>query len=186
MVGSAVMTVGLYLMSLVGPSTSTVVVDAYLVIFGAGLGGVMQVLVIAVQNAVKHRDLGTATAGSTFFRSIGGSFGSAVFGAIFANLLAGRLATHLKGLAIPKGLGASINPAQLAHLAPKVHSGVVAAYSSTIQTLFLIAVPVAVVAFGLTFLLPEIRLRRTLGDSPEPGEEERGDTAKEPVGAVAD
>ncbi len=168
-VGSAVMTLGLYLMSLVGPATPVVVVDSYLVIFGAGLGGVMQVLVIAVQNAVSRRDLGTATAGATFFRSIGGSFGSAVFGAIFANLLAGRLASHLRGLTIPKGLSASINPAQLVHLAPKVHSGVVAAYASTIQTLFLIAVPISAVAFGLTFLLPEIRLRRTLD---EPGVEE--------------
>lgn len=172
-VGCAVMTVGLYLMSRAGSSTSTLVVDTYLVIFGAGLGGVMQVLVIAVQNSVRQRDLGTATAGTTFFRSIGGSFGAAVFGAIFANLLAGRLATHLKGLPVPKGLSASISPAQLTHLAPVVRTGVVEAYASTIQTLFVIAVPIAAVAFLLTFLLPEIRLRKGIGeDEPDAGQDE--------------
>ncbi len=166
-VGSAVMTVGLYLMSRIGVGTSTLVTDTYLVIFGAGLGGVMQVLVIAVQNAVRQRDLGTATAGATFFRSIGGSFGTAVFGAIFANLLTGRLASDLKGLTVPKGLSASVSPAALAHLAPAVRNGVVAAYTSTIQTVFVIAVPIAAVAFLLTFLLPEIRLRRTMADEGE-------------------
>ncbi|HEX3815515.1 MAG TPA: MDR family MFS transporter [Mycobacteriales bacterium] len=165
-VGSAVMTIGLYLMSLVGPHTSLVVVDLYLVIFGAGLGGVMQVLVIAVQSSVKQKDLGTATAGATFFRSIGGSFGTAVFGAIFANLLTGRLQTHLKGLTLPKNLDASINPQQLGQLPSAIHNGVVAAYASTISSVFLIAVPIAAVSFGLTFLLPEIKLRRTVGDAP--------------------
>jgi EmrB/QacA subfamily drug resistance transporter len=168
--GTAVMTVGLYLMSTVGAHTSTVVVDLYLVIFGAGLGGVMQVLVIAVQNAVPRSELGTATAGATFFRSIGGSFGTAVFGAIFANLLGGRLASELKGLSVPKNLGASVNPEQLAHLPAAVHEGVISAYASTIGTVFLIAVPVAAIAFALTWLLPEIRLRRTAGASPASGE----------------
>jgi EmrB/QacA subfamily drug resistance transporter len=162
--GTALMTVGLFLMSTVGAHTSTVLVDVYLVIFGAGLGGVMQVLIIAVQSAVSQSDLGTATAGATFFRSIGGSFGTAVFGAIFANLLTGRLASHLNGLAAPKNLGASMNPEQLAHLSPAVHEGVIAAYASTIGTVFLIAVPIAAIAFALTWLLPEIKLRRSTGD----------------------
>jgi EmrB/QacA subfamily drug resistance transporter len=162
--GTAVMTIGLFLMSTVGAGTSTVVVDAYLVIFGAGLGGVMQVLIIAVQSAVSHSELGTATAGATFFRSIGGSFGTAVFGAIFANLLSGRLASHLRGLTVPKNLGASVDPAVLKHLTPAVHAGVVDAYGSTIGTVFLIAVPVAAIAFALTWLLPEIELRRNTGE----------------------
>ena len=58
-----------------------------MVVFGLGLGLVMQVLVVAVQNAVPYEELGTATSGVTFFRMIGGSFGTAVFGAIFANLV---------------------------------------------------------------------------------------------------
>ena len=89
--GTAVMTVGLYLFSLLGVNTSTLTISAFMVVLGLGLGGVMQVLVIAVQNAVPHSELGVATSGATFFRSIGGSFGTAIFGAIFANVLTGNL-----------------------------------------------------------------------------------------------
>lgn len=158
--GSAVAVVGLYLLSLVGANTSDAVLYLSMVVLGLGLGGVMQVLVIAVQNAVRQEELGVATAGATFFRSIGGSFGTAIFGAIFANVLAGRLAHNLHGLSIPKGLGASIEPSELDHLSPAVHHGIVAAYASTIDTVFLVAVPIAFAAFALTWLLPEIRLRR--------------------------
>jgi EmrB/QacA subfamily drug resistance transporter len=164
-VGTAVMTLGLYLLSTVGPTTPNSEMYLYMVVFGAGLGGVMQVLIIAVQNAVAHRDLGVATAGATFFRSIGGSFGTAVFGAIFANLLGGRLAEQLHGIPLPPGLAGSVNPGELAHLPPQVLTAVVNAYASTIQTVFLVAVPIAAVAFILTWLLPEIRLRKTVGDS---------------------
>lgn len=164
-VGSAVLTLGLYLLSKIGLTTSGTTIDLYLVVFGFGLGGVMQVLVIAVQNSVHQRDLGSATAGVTFFRSMGGSFGTAVFGAIFANLLTSRLLANLRGMRLPKGLGASINPQALTHLAPVVHHGVEAAYASTIQSVFLVAVPIGAVAFLLTLMLPEIHLRRSLGAS---------------------
>jgi hypothetical protein len=163
-IGTAVMTLGMYLLSTVGPDTANGVMYLYMVVFGAGLGGVMQVLVIAVQNAVAHRDLGIATAGATFFRSIGGSFGTAVFGAIFANVLGGRLAEQLHGVPIPPGLEGSVNPARLQQLPPEVLHGIVNAYASTIQTVFLVAVPIAAVSFVLTWLLPEIRLRHTVGD----------------------
>ena len=176
-VGTAVMTLGMYLMSTVGVDTSDGVMYLYMVIFGAGLGGVMQVLVIAVQNAVKHRDLGVATAGATFFRSIGGSFGTAVFGAIFANVLGGRLASALHGAHVPAGLEGSVNPADLAKLPPPVLHGVVQAYSSTISTVFLTAVPIAVVAFLLTWLLPEIRLRHTIGDDHVVASDDAGGSA---------
>lgn len=178
--GTAVMTVGLYLLSTVGVHTSDAVMYLYMVILGIGLGGVMQVLVIAVQNAVAHRDLGVATAGATFFRSIGGSFGTAIFGAIFANVLSGRLASHLRGIPVPKGLGATVNPALLHHLSPAAHAGVAAAYSSTIDTVFLIAVPIAAVAFALTWLLPEIRLRASVGGAPEAGDQPSTEPASAP------
>ncbi|MGN6754642.1 MAG: MDR family MFS transporter [Intrasporangium sp.] len=164
-IGTAVMTLGLYLLSTVGADTATGIMYLYMLVFGAGLGGVMQVLVIAVQNAVAHSDLGIATAGATFFRSIGGSFGTAVFGAIFANVLGGRLADALRGVHIPPGLEGTVNPARLAHLPPPVLSAVVNAYASTIQTVFLVAVPIAAVAFLLTWLLPEIQLRHTVGET---------------------
>ncbi len=86
-VGTALTTIGLYLMSLIGVSTGSWTIAAYMVVFGLGLGLVLQVLTVAVQNAVPYEELGTATSGVTFFRMIGGSFGTAVFGAIFSNLL---------------------------------------------------------------------------------------------------
>ena len=74
-----------------------------MLVLGAGIGGSLQVLVVAVQNAVSYADLGAATAGATFFRSIGGSFGTAIFGAVFSNVLAGNLAASLHGLSLPHG-----------------------------------------------------------------------------------
>jgi EmrB/QacA subfamily drug resistance transporter len=161
-VGTALMTVGLFLLSRLGPSTSTALTSVYMFVFGVGLGCVMQVLVIAVQNAVDYKDLGAATSGATFFRSMGGSFGTAIFGAIFANLLTGNLSHYLKGVTVPAGLsGASISPASLSKLPPQVQAGYVNAYAHSLQTVFLVAVPVAGVAFLLTWLLPELQLRKT-------------------------
>ena len=162
-VGSALIAVGLYLLSTIGPTTANGVMYLYMAIMGLGLGGVMQVLVIAVQNAVDYRELGVATAGATFFRSIGGSFGTAIFGAVFANVVRGRLAADLHGIHVPTHLGASVDPTLLSRLPPSIHHGVVEAYGSTIDTVFLVCVPVAVVAFLLTWLLPEIRMQGRTG-----------------------
>jgi EmrB/QacA subfamily drug resistance transporter len=166
-VGTGLMTVGIYLLSTVGLGTPTVVMYLFMALTGIGLGGVMQVLVIVVQNGVDHRDIGVATAGATFFRSIGGSIGTAVFGAIFANVLGGRLASELQGLKVPEGLGATISPSTLDHLSPAVHHGVSAAYASTIGTVFLVAVPVGALAFLLTWLLPEVPMRTNIQDAVE-------------------
>ena len=103
-VGTATMTLGLYLLSHLGVATSDWLSSLYMLVLGAGIGASMQVLVIAVQNAVDYSDLGAATGGATFFRSIGGSFGTAVFGAIFANVLPGNLASALHGLSLPPGV----------------------------------------------------------------------------------
>jgi DNA-binding MarR family transcriptional regulator len=118
--------------------------------------------VIAVQNAVDYQDLGAATSGVTFFRSMGGSFGTAVFGSIFANVLVGKLTHYLRGVKIPAGLsGASVSPAELTRLPAAVHSGYVQAYAHSLQTVFLVAVPIGGVAFLLTWLMPELELRKT-------------------------
>jgi len=99
--GTAIMTAGLFLLSRMGASTGVLASSLSMFVFGIGLGGVMQVLVIAVQSAVDYKDLGAATAGATFFRSMGGSFGTAVFGAIFANVLSGNIATASPGSSCP-------------------------------------------------------------------------------------
>jgi len=164
-VGTFLMIVGLLLMSRIGLTTGGWVIAGFLFVFGVGLGLVMQVLVVAVQNAVPYEQLGTATSGATFFRMIGGSFGTAVFGAIFANLLTTNVvhALHLTG--IPSHLKSSLNavdPSSLNRLPPALHAGVVAGIVHTIQTVFLIGVPVAAAAFALSWLLPDIELRKTV------------------------
>ena len=115
-VGTATLIVGLYLLSHLGPSTGTALASLYMLVFGVGIGATMQVLVIAVQNAIDYADLGAGTSGVTFFRSIGGSFGTAVFGAIFDHVLPGNVASALHGLALPPGVSVTsgATPAALA------------------------------------------------------------------------
>ena len=159
--GTAFMTIGLYLLHLMGVHTSTALDALYMLILGMGIGGVMQVLVIIVQNGVPHSELGVATSGATFFRSIGGSFGTAIFGAIFANVLVGNLARHLHGIALPHGFSsADATPALLSHLPAAVHAGFVAGYAESIQTVFLVAVPIAALAFLATWLIPQVELKQ--------------------------
>jgi EmrB/QacA subfamily drug resistance transporter len=166
--GTAVMTAGLFLFSTMDQNTPTPMVWLFIFVLGVGIGGVMQVLVIAVQNAVDYTDLGTATSGVTFFRSIGGSFGTAVFGAIFAGALSGNLAGRLVGQALPPGLtGVSVSPEQLVALPAAARAAYVSAYAASLQNVFLAAVPVGAIAFGLTLLLPEIRLRTAVGGDAE-------------------
>src|SRR4029077_5881243 len=86
--GTLMMALGLYLLSTMGLGTSHLLSSAYMVLLGAGMGMIIQVMVLAVQNAVEHRDLGTATGVETFSRSMGASFGVAVYGAILNNRLA--------------------------------------------------------------------------------------------------
>jgi EmrB/QacA subfamily drug resistance transporter len=162
-VGTAIMTVGLYLLSRMGIHTSLGLSSLYMFILGVGIGGVMQVLVIAVQNVVPYEDLGVATSGATFFRSIGGSFGTAVFGAIFANQLTGNLTRYLSGIPLPPGFSgtAGASPAALAQLPPAVYNGYIHAFAASLHTVFLVAAPVGAVAFLLTWLLQEVPLRRT-------------------------
>src|SRR6202042_309951 len=159
--GSAFMTVGLFLLHLMGVHTSTALDALYMLVLGMGIGGVMQVLVIIVQNGVPHSELGVATSGATFFRSIGGSFGTAIFGAIFANILTGNLASHLHGVALPAGFSsADVTPAVLDRLPAAVHAGFVSGYAESIQAVFLIAVPIAALAFLATWLIPQVELKR--------------------------
>ena len=159
--GSAVMTLGMFLLSLMGTESSTLEDSLYMLVLGMGIGGVMQVLVIIVQNGVPHSELGVATSGATFFRSIGGSFGTAIFGAIFSNVLVGNLASHLHGVPLPAGFSsADATPALLSHLPAAVHQAFVAGYAESIQTVFLIAVPIAALAFLATWLIPQVELKR--------------------------
>lgn len=157
-VGTALMVIGMFLLSRMNEQTNAWLSSLFMLILGLGLGLVMQVLVIAVQNAVDYRDLGAATSGATFFRSIGGSFGTAVFGAIFSNLLQSKLAPFAASL--PAGFNAE-DATALRALPANIRPEIIHAYAQSLQTVFLIATPIAAVAFLLTLLLPEVQLRTT-------------------------
>jgi EmrB/QacA subfamily drug resistance transporter len=162
-VGTGLATVGLFLMSRVGVTTGALEESAFMFIFGAGLGMVMAILVLAVQNSVPYEDLGAATSSTTFFRMIGACFGTAVCGAIFSNVFLGNLSHALHGVKIPGGISLQIeSPSFVSHLPSPIRVAVVHATSQSIQTVFLIAVPIAFAAFLLSWLLPEVSLRRTI------------------------
>ena len=168
-IGTALITVGLLLLSRLGIATSLTVAALYMFVLGIGLGCVMQVLVLIVQNAVPYTELGVATSGATFFRSIGGSFGVAIFGAIFSNVLAGNLVHQLGHARLPSGLSAaSITPAILDKLPTAVHHAIAAAYAHSIQTVFIIAAPIGALAFLAAWLIPEVELRRGIGTARSP------------------
>jgi EmrB/QacA subfamily drug resistance transporter len=165
-VGTAVMTAGLLLLSRLGPGSSTWTASAYMLVVGIGIGMVMQVLVLAVQNSVDHRLMGVATSGTMLFRQIGGSIGVALFGAIFANRLAGNLAERLPGARLPT----SANPAAVRHLPPAIHDAYVSAFAASLQPVFVVAAAVGVAAFLLTWLLREMPLRHSTGTGETAGE----------------
>jgi predicted MFS family arabinose efflux permease len=106
-IGTALLALALFLLSHLSASTPNGLMWLYFLILGLGLGLILQVLVIAVQNSADYADLGAATSGATFFRSIGGAFGVAIFGSIFSNRLASEIASRLHGVSLP----ASFSPA---------------------------------------------------------------------------
>jgi len=168
-IGTALITAGLLLLSRLEIGTSLTVAALYMFVLGVGLGCVMQVLVLIVQNAVPYSELGVATSGATFFRSIGGSFGVAIFGAIFSNVLAGNLVHQLGHARLPSGLSTtSITPAILDKLPPAVHHDIAAAYAHSIQTVFIISAPIGALAFLAAWLIPHVELRRGIGTTPSP------------------
>jgi EmrB/QacA subfamily drug resistance transporter len=177
--GTAVMTIGLYLLSTMSPSSSRVSISLFMFILGLGLGMVMQVLILAVQNAVDYADLGVATSGATLFRSIGGSLGTAVLGAIFSN----RLSSELRSV-LPAGAarhantgGSTVNPKEIAGLPPLLRDGYLHAFTNSLSTVFLVASAFAIVAFALSWFIRQLPLRETVA-SPD-----MADTFASPRGA---
>lgn len=161
-VGTAVTAVGLLLLHQLQRTSSDLVMSVYFFVFGAGLGLVMQVLVLVVQNAVRYEDLGVATSGATFFRSIGASFGVAIFGTIFNNRLGDELSAALAGVPLPPGVsvnGLEADPRAVAMLPPALRPPVLDAYASSITDVFLYAVPLVLVAFVVAWFLKEDKLR---------------------------
>ncbi len=146
--GTAIMTVGIYLLSLIGVATGSLALDAMMLVVGAGLGLFMQTLVLATQNSISMKDMGVGTSAITFFRTLGGAIGAAVLGAVLIDqekvLSPGYIARYGKAL------------------------GTAHAFTTGMDRAFLWSVPVAAVAFGISFLLKEVQLRTVAGHAPAP------------------
>ncbi len=160
--GTAVMTAGLFLLSRLDADSTTMQASGIMALLGLGMGMVMQVLVIAVQNAADYRDLGVATSGATLFRLIGGSLGTAILGAIFAN----RLASNLSRI-MPDGVpgtpsGRGMSTTALAQMSPVARAAYAQAFAASLGTVFLVATAVCAVGVILACLLPERPLRETV------------------------
>jgi EmrB/QacA subfamily drug resistance transporter len=164
--GTAVMTLGLLLLSRLDASTSSIAADLYLLVLGLGLGMVMQVLVLAVQNAIDYSVLGAATSGVTLARGIGGSIGAAVFGTIFSSRLRAQLHNAIGGvLGAQVAGGARLTGAQVESLPEKARLAYENAYVHALQPVFLVAAGVAAVGFLLSLRLRERPLRATASTS---------------------
>lgn len=157
--GSAILVVGMYLLSRLDVSTPHWLASLYMLVVGVGIGLVLQVLVLVVQNNADPGDIGVATSTATFFRSVGGSFGVAILGSIFATRLAARL-THLPGGAGNRlSGGVHLNPAQARQLPPAIHRAFLDAFTVALHGVFLWGMAFAAMAFALSWLLQEVPLR---------------------------
>ena len=160
--GTIVLVVGMFLLSRLGVGTAPWLASLYMLVVGVGIGLVMQVLVLVVQNDVAPRDIGVATSTATFFRSVGGSFGVAIFGTIFATRLADQLAQFPKSVTARLGSGVHLQPEQAKHLPPTVHQDFLQAFAHSLHGVFLWGMAIALIPAALAWLLKEVPLRTTL------------------------
>jgi EmrB/QacA subfamily drug resistance transporter len=180
--GTAVMSLGLFLLSRLDVSSGPLMAGFAMLLLGLGLGMVMQVLVIAVQNSVDYSDLGVATSGATLFRLIGGSLGTAVLGAIFAS----RLEANLTRL-MPAGMEAHPNGGMttdaLSRMPAAARAAYLQAFTASLSTIFIVATAVCAVGFLLAWVLPERRLRETIAASASDAGTDSGGAFGRPLDA---
>jgi MFS family permease len=165
-VGTGLTVLGLFLLSFMDAATPLSLAAVFMAVLGVGLGMVMQVLILAVQNDAPYEDLGVATAGATLFRSIGGSLGTAALGAVFTARLTDELAGRAPAATDGGVLSGNVEPAAIAGLPEAVRDAYVASFSNALSTVFLVAAAVSVAAFALTWRIREVPLRTTVRGGP--------------------
>jgi EmrB/QacA subfamily drug resistance transporter len=165
--GSAFLVIGLLLMTQIGADTPIWHADVYMVIFGAGLGMNMQTLVLAMQNSVDPRDMGVATAATTFFRQVGGTLGTAVFLSILFTQAGSNVHHELVKAGVPIPAGKSpfdINDTSNINSLPQaVKHPILVGFSDAMDTVFLVGACVLVIGFVLALLMKEVPLRTMSG-----------------------
>jgi hypothetical protein len=179
-----VTTIALFLLANLDNGTPYWIAGLSMYVMGLGLGLTMQVLIVVVQNSVDRSDMGVATSSVAFFRQMGGSFGTALFGAILSSRLSVHLADALRDAPAGvtgsgKDLGAISNNVSLIKSLPEpLHGLVTGAFSAALSDMFLTAVPLVLVALGVAFFLKEVPLAQR---QPEGGQQPAA-TTPEPAG----
>jgi len=169
-VGTAMLTLGLILMATLSEDTSFLSLSIYAILFGGGLGLSMQTILIALQNDVEFKDMGIVTSSNTFFRSLGGAFGTAIFGTIFSNRIAHYLQENLTKLqeSDPQAMAGlnpldveviTVNTSIISTLPLALQEVVLGSFAQTFRIVFLAAVPITFIGFILTFFLREKPLK---------------------------
>jgi EmrB/QacA subfamily drug resistance transporter len=165
-IGSFLVVIGMWLLSHLGLHTSHLTMSIYVLVLGAGMGMVMQIMVLATQNALPGDSMGTGTAAVTFFRSLGGAFGTSLFGAIFIAGLSHWIPAMVPGAAaanIHVNGSFAMSPADLHAFPPHVQHGILDAFVRSLHSVFLVGVPIAAVMLVATLFLKQLPLRSTSG-----------------------
>jgi EmrB/QacA subfamily drug resistance transporter len=184
-IGLAAMSAGLFLFSTLGATGSVLTAALFMIVFGAGFGMVTQILMVAIQNAVSAREIGTATAAANLFRALGGSVGVAVYGAVFASGLRHWLPLELHGR-VPHGItatGIQSTPGRIHALAPGIQHAIAHAVGNSLHDVFLLAAPIALAGFLIALLMREQPLRGRGQGEPQPASEPDAAAPREPIAA---
>jgi MFS family permease len=164
-VGGAIMTVGMVLLIGLGPDTSKLQSGLYFVVLGVGMGFLMQITSVIVQNSVEPRDIGVASSSRTFFQQIGGSIGVALFGAVFARRLTETMSARLPGMHL-NAAGGQLDPVTVNHLPALIRHDVFYAIAHAIDGVFMLAAPAALLVFVLAWFIKEVPLRSSAPPPP--------------------
>src|SRR5690606_13026972 len=170
--GTIILTLGFLLLATMDHETSLYIIAAAMVLVGVGVGMSMQNLVLAIQNTVPLRELGAASGAITFFRSLGGTIGVSVLGAVLANRVATSIAEGLAKAGIPASGSRGAGTLDIAALPEPVKAIVRAAYGDATGHIFLISAGLAGVGLIATLFFKSVTLRDTL-DLPDPAQAEK-------------
>jgi MFS family permease len=161
-VGTLVAAAGLWMLSRITPDTGRLQITVGMIVLGLGVGCIVQLMVVVVQNAVSMRDLGVATSTTGVSRIVGGAVGTGLFGAILASRIGDAVAEHLPANALPPGVDPAFlarQPAMAAQMPPPVRDGLAAAYADVFSAIFTAAIPLALLAFVAALLIPQLPMR---------------------------
>lgn len=182
-IGMATVALGMYLLSFLDVGTGRAYQSFAMVVLGAGIGMVMQVLILVVQNSVEHRDMGVATSTATFARSMGGAMGVALFGSIMSNRLHFHIPRLLAAAGAPTPSGGGKGPSRMSELlrSPKeiralpepIRGAILEGFARSLHVVFLAAIPIALLGLFIVLFMKEVELRSGRG---------HGDTGAEAVG----